>query len=233
MILNLKAIRWPVQLPLALLVVLGIFLSGTARIPAASATPALRSCDPCLVVTTDRVNLRTGPGKNYPVRTVLPANYELWAFAEVTNGYRQVIYGDTTSWVHGDYLRTPDAPQWYGLAATTSRLNFREGPGTSYKVKAVLPAYSIVKVSDEVVDGFRYVAYNGKVGWVSDAYLGHGFEATTTRKLALRAAPSKSATYLGAVPAWETVTAFNGGKNGYVLVLYNGNVGWVLVQYLG
>jgi uncharacterized protein YraI len=144
MLSSLKAIRWPAQLSLALLVVLGILLSGTARIPTASAAPALRSCDPCLVVTTDRVNFRGGPGKTYPVVTVIPANTELWAFAEVKNGYRKVIYGDVTGWVHGDYLRSPDAPQWYGLAATTSRLNFREGPGTSYKVKAVLPAYSIV-----------------------------------------------------------------------------------------
>ncbi len=232
MLSNLKAIRWPAQLPLALLIVLGIFLSDTARIPMASAAPALRSCDPCLVVTTDRVNFRAGPGKTYPVISVISASTELWAFAEVTNGYREVICGDVTGWVHGDYLRSPDAPQWYGLAATTSRLNFREGPGTSYKVKAVLPASSIVKVSDEVVDGFRYVAYNGNVGWVSDAYLGHGFEATTTRRLALRAAPNSSATYLGAVPAWETVTAFNGSKNGYILVLYNGTVGWVLLQYI-
>jgi len=232
MFAKITTMRWRAQLPLALMVVLGILLSGNARIPAASAAPALRSCDPCLVVTTDRVNFRVGPGTTYPVRTVIPANTEVWAFAGVTNGYREVIYGDVTGWVHGDYLSSPDEPQWYGVAATTSRLNFRDGPGTSYNVTAVLPAYSIVEVSDEVVNGFRYVAYNGKVGWVSDAYLGHGFEATTTRRLALRAAPSSTATYLGAVPAWATVTAFNGSKNGYILVLYNGNVGWILLQYV-
>jgi uncharacterized protein YgiM (DUF1202 family) len=234
MISKITSVRWRVQLPLALMVVLGILLSGNANLPAVSAAPAaLRSCDPCPVVTTDRVNMRTGPGKSYPVITVIPANAEIAAFNGVTNGYRKVIYGDISGWAHRDYLRSPDEPQWIGVAATTSRLNFRSSPGSGSSVKAVMPANSIVKITDKVVDGYRFIAYNGNTGWAYDEYLVQGSQAVATRKLAIRAAPSSTAAYRGAVPAWETVTTFIASDNGYVLIMSNGNIGWVKGQYLG
>src|SRR5262245_24964880 len=142
---------------IVVLILFGILLSTAAYVTGTNAAPAPnspaassanRSCDPCPVVTSDRVNLRTGPGTSYSVIVVVPANTEVLAYAGSSNGFRQVVYGQKTGWIHGDYLRSPNEPQWIGVAATNSRLNFREGPSSGAKVKAVMPAYSVVKISD-------------------------------------------------------------------------------------
>jgi uncharacterized protein YgiM (DUF1202 family) len=226
---------------LAVALILAILVSLTSAITEAAAAPgsvntpahtANRSCDPCPVVTTDDVNLRKGPGKSYAVIKVIPANTEVLAYAGAKNGYRKVLYGQATGWVHGDYLRSPNAPQWIGLAATDGSLNLRQGPGTNYPVTTVMPGNSIVKISDQIVDGFRLIAYNGNTGWASEKYLIWGYEAVATRKLAIRAQPNAMSTYRGSVPAWETVTAFTHANNGYVLIIYGSKVGWVQGRYL-
>jgi uncharacterized protein YraI len=220
---------------LAVIVTLTGTVSRTSAAPG-TAGPAVatanRSCDPCPAITTDRLNLRKGPGTSYKVIVVIPANTEVLAYYNSEkNGYLKVEYGDATGWAHGDYLRSPDAPNWIGLAATETRLNFRQGPGKDRPVITVMPAYSIVKISDLVVDGYRYIAYNGTTGWAYNSYLVTGYEVVSTRKLAIRAEPRSTAAYLGALPAWASATAFI-GENGYSLILYDGKVGWVLQRYL-
>jgi uncharacterized protein YgiM (DUF1202 family) len=221
---------------LALALTLGILMSLVAAVAPTTAAPnsaAYRSCDPCLVITTDNVNLRTGPGRSYEVIRVIPHNTEVLAYSGVTNGYSEVINGDVTGWVYRDYLRSPDEPNFIGLAATARNLNLREGPGRTYDVLAQMPANSIVKITDQLVDGYRLIAYNGDLGWAYDDYLVGGTDAVATRRLAIRAEPRSTSAYRGAVPAWESVTAFTAGDNGYVLVMYQGNVGWVKGRYLG
>lgn len=235
MVAKREFVRIVVLILFGLLLSTAAYVTGTNAAPApnvSAASSANRSCDPCPAITTDRVNLRKGPGTSYSVIVVVPANTEVLAYAGSTNGFRQVDYGQKSGWIHADYLSSPNEPQWIGLAATNTRLNFREGPSTGAKVKAVMPAYSIVKISNQVVDGYQYIAYNGTTGWAHVDYLVQGIDLVATRKLAIRAQPSATSTYLGAVPAWEHVIAFTNTQNGYVLVMYNSKVGWVLDRYL-
>ncbi|HEY7033353.1 MAG TPA: SH3 domain-containing protein [Thermomicrobiales bacterium] len=224
---------------LAFLFAAVVTLSGTvARTSAApgGANPAPvsanRSCDPCPAVTTDRLNLRKGPGTSYKVIAVIPAETEVLVYAGQTNGFRQVEYGNLKGWARGDCLQSPDAPNWIGLAATDSRVNFRAGPGQDRPVLAVMPAYGILKVSDLVVDGYRYVASNGNLGWAYDDYLYHCAGVVATRALAIRAEPRAGSTYRGTIPAGESATAFMDGDNGYTLIVYGSKTGWVLGRYL-
>lgn len=72
--------------------------AGTAA-PAAQCTPS--------AITTASVNMRSGPGTNFPIITVLPAN----AFLAVTgrnsdSSWFQVVFNGQQGWVSASYLTT-------------------------------------------------------------------------------------------------------------------------------
>ncbi len=54
---------------------------------------------------------------------------------------------------------------------TIDDVNLRTGPGTSFKVLAVIPAGTGVSAERESVDGFVAVRVNGKHGWIASDYL--------------------------------------------------------------
>ena len=62
--------------------------------------------------TNDSVNLRSGPGLDQGVITVLPAGVELWLTGAQENGFAQVTGGSGDGWVAVEYLsvEAPAAP---------------------------------------------------------------------------------------------------------------------------
>lgn len=54
--------------------------------------------------TMDRLNLRSGPGSNYPVILVMPENASLKITGSYSKGYYPVRYQGTKGWASSDYL---------------------------------------------------------------------------------------------------------------------------------
>jgi uncharacterized protein YraI len=190
-----------------------------------------RSCDPCPYVTLDALNLREGPALNEDVVLVMPEGAEVLASNTATNGFREVEYRGRVGWAHEDYLRGAGAPVGIGEAFVASALNLREAPSFDANVLDVMPEGAVVEMYDQVVDGFRYIAYDGLSGWAFDAYLAIG-EATTTDSLNLRADASLNGDILAVMPAGATLAVTGNPSNGFFPVVYEGMAGFASGDYL-
>jgi uncharacterized protein YraI len=194
--------------------------------------------------TTTSLNLRSGPGTNYPVIRVMQAGATVTYAGVSQNGFYKVGYGDAYGWAHKDYLAavgggTGSDPVMVGTAATTSAVNLRSGPSTSHQVLRVVAAGAPVQISSTVQSGFRYVIHNGLAGWIADQYLSSGTSddqggnyRTTTTALNLRSEPSTSAKVLTVMPAGAKVQMLHTGVGSFANVNYNGMQGWAHLDYL-
>lgn len=122
-------------------------------------------------LTTDALNVRTGPGTGYSIIKVLPANAEVYV-----TGTGKSSDGKTWASIEGggyvctDYLvREENAGGYY---QTTDALNVRTGPGTGYSVIKLLPARTRVRVmSTETGSDGRIWARIESGGYVCTDYL--------------------------------------------------------------
>jgi uncharacterized protein YraI len=191
-----------------------------------------RSCDPCPAVTTDALNLRSGPSLNDTIIWVIPKGTELIASNSRTNGFAEVTVEGLEGWAYGQYLVGPDVPEATGTMYTTDYLNLRQGPSTDDAILDVMLPLSAVEATDQVIDGFRFVYLDGLPGWAYDQYLVSGQTMTTTDVLNLRAEPSTSAEILHVMPLGATVELTGDESNGFLSVTYNGVDGWAYAEYL-
>jgi len=236
----------PMRRLATLALILGLLVSGVLAAGPAGAAPAARSCDPCEVETTAALNLRSGPGTNYEVLTVIRAGGRLLASVTATNGFREVVYNGFTGWAHQDYLSfllvepSPSNPgPMVRTASVTVDLNLRTGPSTSNQVLRVMGAGDAVQFSETLSNGYRYVIHDGLAGWAADQYLSFGVPQgpqteylTTTADLNLRDGPSTADRVLTVMPSGVSVRVGDQFANGYRLVTYNGVSGWAAVAYL-
>jgi D-alanyl-D-alanine carboxypeptidase len=121
-------------------------------------------------------NFRSGPGTTYSIIGVIVKGATFQINGQVQNGYAGVIYGGKTGWVLASLIvaassSTPPPLIIGRSVTTTANVNLRSGPGTSYAILKVVPSGSQVGTTTLVQNGFRYVAYNGVLGWISTAYL--------------------------------------------------------------
>jgi uncharacterized protein YraI len=130
------------------------------------------------VRTTDKLNLRSGPGSGYEVKLIMPAGATLKITGSYKNGFYPVRYQDTTGWASAEYLasiRVGPQPSVTGIpkgaARTTDLLNLRTGPGTDYGVRLVIPSGASLKVTGSYRNGYYPVRYQGIKGWASADYL--------------------------------------------------------------
>ncbi len=64
---------------------------------------------------------------------------------------------------------------------TNARVNFRNGPGTSYYSKGILNANTKVYVYQIRKDGWAYVKYNNSYGYIYSNYLSSNYTTTNTQ----------------------------------------------------
>ncbi len=132
-------------------------------------------------VTTDSLNLRSGPSSTSPVIVVMPAGAEVVVTGESSGGYLAVTWSSFQGFAHGDWIRTGGTPQpapptvpdlpAAGTAVTTDSLNMRAGAGTTYSVLTVMPPGTTVTLTGQSANGFFGVKWNGKSGWASADFL--------------------------------------------------------------
>ncbi|MGH2534594.1 MAG: SH3 domain-containing protein [Thermomicrobiales bacterium] len=151
-----------------------------------------------VVVNTDALNMRTGPGTATTVTDVLvtgtvgtvtdgPVVGPDWTWFEIN------VAGVGTGWVAGEYLALSGSPGGAfpvgaNVFVDTDALNFREGPGTDEGVIAVLPNGRQGTINDGPVsaDGFDwYELLTGlggdslTAGWVAGDFLALADDGST------------------------------------------------------
>jgi uncharacterized protein YraI len=224
---------------LTLAVVLAGLLGPGAAITAPSALA--QQIEPSTTaVTTDRLNLRSGPSAQDPVITVLPAGVTVTLSGQQIGDYLFLDWNGQKGWAHRDWLAIQAPPSsTSGTAVTTDALNLRTGPALSYEVISVLPAGTTVTLTGQETNGYRSVSWNGRDGWAFGAYLAQDLPtpspnetAVTTDRLNLRSGPSLADGVRTVLPAGAPVTVTGPASNGFRPVTWGGYSGWAYETYL-
>ena len=199
--------------------------------------------------TTDTLNLRSRADLASDVLTVMPKGATVTLTGAESNGFRPVSYNGIAGWAFSTFLAIdtpPAAPRT--PATTTDAVNLRSGPGTSYRVLAVMPSGVSVTVTGAATSGFFPITYNGYTGWASGDFLRLGSEpapvpppppasvptgtAVTTAALNLRSGAGTSFGVLAIMPGGTRVVLTGQTANGFHSVSYNGRGGWASSEFL-
>jgi uncharacterized protein YraI len=153
--------------------------------PPPSPTPAPGGGGTATVTTS--LNLRSGPGTNFGVVTVMPPGAVVTLAGEQANGFLSLVYNGVSGWASATYLDTSGSPApaptpaptptpspGGSSALTTTSLNLRAGPSTGDAVLTVMPAGASVSITGPPQNGFHPVSYTGRNGWAYSNYLSIG-----------------------------------------------------------
>ena len=140
-------------------------------------------------VSTDSLNVRTGPGTSYAVIGKLNTGAKVEVISE-NNGWSKINYNNITAYVSSGYLKmvststqtptpnptpdinTEDKTENYKeiKLVNTDNLNVRKGPGTSYESIGKLNTGAKVEVISES-NGWSKINYNKTTAYVATRYL--------------------------------------------------------------
>ncbi|MEG2931610.1 MAG: SH3 domain-containing protein, partial [Ruthenibacterium sp.] len=132
-----------------------------------------------VMVTANKLNVRTGPGTKYAVVGQLTAGTVVPVVQyDAGNGFAKISYQGDVRYAHiAKYTRalTTDnsaEPILANLTVTTNVLNVRTGPGTSYPIAGtLLRGTSVPVMRYDVRNGFAKISYQGDVRYVAVKYL--------------------------------------------------------------
>jgi uncharacterized protein YraI len=199
------------------------------------------------------LNLRSGPGTNYSVITVMPDGATVTITGSLQNGYYPVRYGSTNGYASATYLRiggTPSSPTptatapAIDTATVLESLNLRSGPGTTFSVLALMPAGATVSITGAQQNGFYPVRYNGINGFASATYLRLSSQPTptpttpptqsawTTANVNLRSGAGLNFGVITVVPNGSQVTITGSLTNNFYPVTYSGTAGYISADYI-
>jgi uncharacterized protein YgiM (DUF1202 family) len=120
--------------------------------------------------TTSAVNLRSGPGTNYNVILMIPADANVDVYDEYANDFWLVRYQGQFGYVHSNFLTSSgSSPANYLM--TTTALNLRDQPSTAGQILTVVPGGAQVVADSAISNGYRAITYGQISGWVLSAGL--------------------------------------------------------------
>ncbi len=121
--------------------------------------------------TTESLNMRTGPSTSNPVIRVIPKGAQVTVISK-SGGWANVTYNGSQGYSSLTYLTddTTAPPEQGTVYYTTDELNLREGPGTNYKIIAMMP-YGTKVTAVPGSGSWLKVTYQGKIGYANGAYL--------------------------------------------------------------
>lgn len=194
------------------------------------------------IVADGPLNLRSGPGTNYPVLALMPTGASLTITGALTNGYYPVSYNGTAGYAAAEFIQVLSTQ----TALATARLNLRSGPGTSFAVLLVIPNGASVTITGSAQNGFYPVTYNGTSGFASASYLQIGGTtptptptptpinrmAWTTANLNLRSGPSTANSVLLVIPNGAQITVTGNLTSGFYPVRYGSTNGFASASYI-
>lgn len=215
----------------------------------AFATGSIATASSDRVTATAGVNVRSGPGTGYDVMGGLYPGYVVAVRGPARQGWTPVTYNGREAWVSTKYLRkvgtavTTQAPPTAATRTirTTTALNIRTGPGTTYKIIKVLVRSSLVSTTGKTKNGFSEITYAGALRWVSTQYLkaSEPTAATTgvatryaTTVLDIRSVSSTKYAKLGEIPRGAKVSITGVQQSGRAQIIWGKSTAWVTAQYL-
>ena len=132
----------------------------------------------------ETVNVRSGPGTNFPIITTLSHGTKVVAETPQSLWSKIKVYGPTAILGHmmTEFL-TPNNPSsggtnpsttdlFYARVTTASgTLNMREGPGTNHSIQCSIPKDRIVLCEEITSNGWYKTKFKGNAGYLSGQYM--------------------------------------------------------------
>ncbi len=199
---------------------------------------------------TDAVNVRSGPGTSYTVLGYLSRGEKVTITGTVSNGWTQIqLPGNRLGYVSSAYLSasypsggcvivTPSGDRY---KVNTGALNVRSGPGTNYRVIAVLEKGDIVTRIGQSGKWFKVSTSNGADAWVSSKYLtsvdgtvvipGDSVTMYATTGVNVRSGPSTSYSVLGTVGQGQPLSCV-GTSGNWTKIIWGSGYAYVYTSYL-
>jgi hypothetical protein len=119
--------------------------------------------------TADKVNLRTAPSTDAESIKFLPLGTLVYETARRADGWSSVVYNGTPAYIFSEYLYE-ETPKREML--TLDKVNLRTRPSLDSDIIQVLSAGTSVEESKRLEEGWSYVSYGGKSGYMFNEFLG-------------------------------------------------------------
>jgi uncharacterized protein YraI len=230
--------------------------TATPVTPTATATPVTPTPSPAptippggvsgtaVVSVTGTLNMRSGPGTQYPVIRGLSNGSQVDLLGAAQNGFRPIRYQGTDGWASEAYLEigatNPDDPQVpaignaaVGKATMNATVSLRRGPATSFGHIQTLNNGWKVEIMGDPVNGWTPVRYNAAKGWVPSGNLtpGWGYQVvdqmiTPSRSVPMYTTPGGS-TRVVQVPPGTLVDITGPAQGTWVPASWAGYRGWL------
>ena len=157
-----------------------IFCLSLALMLAALAVPAMASTSVWVETPAvdGAVNLRSGPGTEYPVIGWAVYGDELVLLSTGTQWYQvQIVKNGKIGFMSKEYIsfdRPSSTPStgttaWISTKTANGSVNIRTGPGTSYARLRVIPKGTQIEVLEKG-SSFSKVLYGNYTGYISNRY---------------------------------------------------------------
>lgn len=203
-------------------------------------------------VTTVNLNVRTGPSTAYTVVTTLGKGTTVTLTGTTSGAWTQIARDGHSYWVSTVYLTSggssgAGSAAGSGTAYTTTALNIRTGPSTSYAIITTLAKGTKVTTTGVEQNGWTQVLYAGITRWASSSYLtatgasasqpapspisGAGTMYATT-SVNVRTGPSTSYAVVTTLVQGQQVSTTGRTSNGWTEVVWQGAARWMSSQYL-
>lgn len=197
------------------------------------------------VVDVNTLNLRSGPGRGYQIVSTLSRSTRLVILTESGEWKQVMTPRGLVGWVFGQHIVADQAFQEgsHNVIVRASRLNVRQGPGTTYPVVTTLIEGQLTQVTGKIGEWFQ-VRVSGKTGfihqeWVTPVTEENPVQETVSVPLA-RVMVSVLNLRGGKGTEFPILTRLNFGTLLAVLeegtwsrvMLENGVIGYVLTEYV-
>lgn len=197
-------------------------------------------------VTTDSVNLRSGPSLGESIVTSLESGETVTLTGENLNGWLSVEVSGSSGYIYGAFVTaggtsssSPSGSET-GTRYADGTLNLRSGPSVSDAVMSVLPSGATIELLGETSDGFVRVTTDAGTGWVASEFLLTNMPQATTETgtrytddaLNLRTGPSVSESVLVILPMGTEVNVSGAATGDFVEVTTADGSGWVAAEFL-
>ena len=214
------------------------------------------------IVTTSTLNIRSGPSTDDSIIAKAYKGDKLEVLESSNGWYKVKLSNGKIGWGSGAYISTSSnsggssnnetATPSSGTKAviTTSTLNIRSGPSTSYSVTTKAYKGDSVEILESSNGWHKIKLSNGKIGWGSGAYIStssnsggssnnetstpsNGTKAViTTSTLNIRSGPSTSYSVTTKAYKGDSVEILESSNGWHKIKLSNGKVGWGSAAYI-
>ena len=224
------------------------------QMQAPAADSGMTAYNATAVVNASAVNVRSGPSTSYSKIGTVTKNTRLTLVGKFSGGtWYKFVYGSGYGYISGSYLSNfsqtgsvdANMTAYAGTAVTTTTLNVRSGPGTSYnKIGSVNSGAKVTLVGKFSSSNWYKITYGSGYGYVSGDYLknisssggsgtGNTYIATgiTTDNLNVRSGRGTSYSRLGVLAKGSSVKIID-SVSGWYKIIYGSGFGYISASYI-